>query len=242
MSTVVDASVPAEEFALAQSLRENPDATFQICRVVANTNDGVMPFLWGTGADLEDLRRSLERDPTTQNTAVVSSFDGEYLFEMEWTATVRMLFDVFLNEDSSALLDAHTDGEQWHFRLVFPSRTCLHTVCEECDELGVSLDVDRAYPLSESLPRDQFQLTEKQYETVLTAYEEGYYDVPRKINLKELARRLDVSHQALSERLRRGHETLIANGLGVGPDRAVIPDAGPDSQKHEPPMARLESN
>ena len=52
-------------------------------------------------------------------------------------------------------------------------------------------------------------LTKTQYETVVTAYELGYFDVPRKVTLKELAAELDVSHQALSERLRRSHAALV---------------------------------
>ena len=46
-----------------------------------------------------------------------------------------------------------------------------------------------------------------------TRYQEGYYDVPRALELQELADKLDVSHQSLSEQLRRGHETLIASTL-----------------------------
>lgn len=239
MSTVVDASLPAEELALAQSLRENPDSRFEICRVVANTTDTVMPFVWASGADRQDLESSLRADPTTQNVRLVSEADDEYLFKMEWMAKVNLLFDVFLVEEEAALLDAHCSGEEWRFRLVFPDHQCIRSVCDECDELDLNLDVERVVPLSGSFTHDQFQLTEKQYEAVMVAYEEGYYDVPREINLKELARRLDLSHQALSERLRRGHEALIANGLGVAPERSVVADPAPSGGTNRPALAQL---
>lgn len=239
MSTVVDARLPAEEFALVHSLRENPESRFEICRVVANTTDTVMPFVWGSGADIDSLRESLRADPTTQDVQLVSEGEGEYLFKMEWMARVALLFDVFLVEEEATLLDAHCSGEEWRFRLVLPDDQCVRSVCDECEDLGLSLDVERAFPLSQSFTHDQFQLTEKQYEAVMAAYEEGYYDVPREINLKELARRLDLSHQALSERLRRGHEALIANGLGVAPEGSVVAGPVPESGSNESALAQL---
>jgi len=242
MSTVVDASLPAEQFALARSLRKNPASTVEICRVVANTGDNAMPLLWGSAPEPERLHESLEEDPTVRNVRVVSEFDGEYLFEVEWLSRVNLLFDVFLSEDESALLDAYGRAGEWGFRLVFPHHQSIRSVREECEQLGLSLDVDRVFPLSESFTHDQFQLTQKQYEAVMAAYEQGYYDVPRKINLKELARHLDLSHQALSERLRRGHESLIATGLGVAPEESVVADPAAEGQMNRPPLAQLETD
>jgi predicted DNA binding protein len=46
-------------------------------------------------------------------------------------------------------------------------------------------------------------------ETVKAAVESGYYGIPRDTTLEDLATDLNVSHQALSERLRRGHRALI---------------------------------
>ncbi|MFC7142999.1 helix-turn-helix domain-containing protein [Halosimplex aquaticum] len=59
-----------------------------------------------------------------------------------------------------------------------------------------------------------FHLTDEQFTTVKAALDRGYYKVPREATLEELANELDVSHQALSERLRRGHRTLIENVIG----------------------------
>ena len=84
----------------------------------------------------------------------------------------------------------------------------------ELDEVdGIDLAIEQISQLSDSFRQGQFGLTTSQYETIVEAYEGGYYSVPRGVNLEDLARRLGVSHQALSERLRRGHETLIENAL-----------------------------
>lgn len=62
----------------------------------------------------------------------------------------------------------------------------------------------------------RYGITEEQQEALIRAYTAGYYTIPRKITAKELADELGVSHQALSERLRRGHENVVKNALIIG--------------------------
>lgn len=52
-------------------------------------------------------------------------------------------------------------------------------------------------------------LTPLQHRTMLAAFQAGYYDVPKRVNLAELATMLHSSQAALSELLRRGEERLI---------------------------------
>ena len=75
----------------------------------------------------------------------------------------------------------------------------------------------RVYGLS-GLEETQHNLTEQQYDTLTRAVEQGYYDVPREMNAKELADELDISHQALSERFRRGTKNLVNSTLLVDAD------------------------
>ena len=68
----------------------------------------------------------------------------------------------------------------------------------------------------EGEPSDRFGLTDEQYEALTMACETGSVDVPRATDLDELAAELDISHQALSERLRRAQATLVRETLLVG--------------------------
>jgi predicted DNA binding protein len=43
----------------------------------------------------------------------------------------------------------------------------------------------------------------------LLAYERGFFDIPRRATAADLAAELDVSRQAVSERLRRGYAALV---------------------------------
>jgi predicted DNA binding protein len=52
------------------------------------------------------------------------------------------------------------------------------------------------------------------------ALRHGYFDTPRETTLEELAVELDISRQALSERIRRGNERLLRQSLPTpGPER-----------------------
>ncbi|WP_226038998.1 helix-turn-helix domain-containing protein [Natrinema sp. DC36] len=52
-------------------------------------------------------------------------------------------------------------------------------------------------------------LSDPQREALRTAYESGYFDIPRRTSLAEIAAELDISASSVSERLRRAHRQLI---------------------------------
>ncbi|WP_263654245.1 helix-turn-helix domain-containing protein [Halomicrobium urmianum] len=47
----------------------------------------------------------------------------------------------------------------------------------------------------------------------MTAYHAGYFEVPRATTLADVADDLDISRNAASARLRRGHRNLLASTL-----------------------------
>ncbi|ATW89018.1 putative DNA binding protein [Halohasta litchfieldiae] len=52
-------------------------------------------------------------------------------------------------------------------------------------------------------------LTDRQTEALRTAYELGYFDIPRGASLEDVATELDISASSVSERLRRAQTQLI---------------------------------
>ncbi|WP_227376752.1 helix-turn-helix domain-containing protein [Haladaptatus halobius] len=74
----------------------------------------------------------------------------------------------------------------------------------------------------DSAQRVRFDLTDDQQEALALATEHGYYDVPRETDQSELAEKLGVSHQALSEWLRRGTKGIL---------KKVIPDIPGDEDR-----------
>jgi len=52
-------------------------------------------------------------------------------------------------------------------------------------------------------------LTDRQHEALRIAYERGYFDIPRRAALEDVAEELDITPSSVSERLRRAQTQLI---------------------------------
>lgn len=61
-------------------------------------------------------------------------------------------------------------------------------------------------------------MTDDQREALEAALQKGYYAIPSEATMAEIASDLDISQQALSERLRRGHRALVEALLGEDVD------------------------
>ena len=59
-------------------------------------------------------------------------------------------------------------------------------------------------------------LTDPQDQALRVAVQAGYYLIPRPLNLKQLARRLDISSASLSERLRRAEARVLSRYVNEG--------------------------
>jgi len=82
------------------------------------------------------------------------------------------------------------------------------------DQAGIRTQIisltDAKFPPHSPLNR----LTEKQRRVFITAYNLGYYDVPRKIGLVQLAERLHLAHSTLGVQLRRAERRLLNHIMG----------------------------
>lgn len=214
MATIADLRVPADEFALARTLREAPDVGLQVERVAAHDDGSVLPLVWVTTDAFDELEAAFEDDPTVNDVSLLADLDGERLYRMEWIDRVDIVVHALVEEEGT-ILNAHAEEGEWHLRIMFPDREALSRTYEFCKESELRVEVEAIYELDEERG-GRFGLTEDQYETLSTALERGYYEVPREISLGDLAEELDVSHQSLSERIRRGHRNLLERTIESG--------------------------
>ena len=77
------------------------------------------------------------------------------------------------------------------------------------------MDITSVYPLDDGR-KGRFSLTDEQQDVLEIAFAKGYFDVPRGITLTDLADEIGISHQALSERLRRGQKSVLENTVILG--------------------------
>lgn len=214
MSTIAEFSIPAKDFALEETLDRVPDAEFEIERVAAHSEGRLTPFVWVYADDFDAFEAALADDPTVEDADCLSAFDDERFYRMDWVDSIHLLVHALLDAESTILSASGTD-ECWRLRILFPDREALSSTHDHCRSADIDFDIESIYEL-EGDRRGQFGLTQDQYDTLLAGIERGYYDVPREATLGEFAAALDISHQALSERLRRGHKNLIESTLVAG--------------------------
>lgn len=225
MSTLVEATVSADDFVLGDSLASIPNAEFRMFRLVAHGRDRVMPFVLARYDDRTSLVDALTNDASVENATVLADFGDEWLIDVDWDARIGQIVSAIDDEDAT-ILDAVGQDGRWSLQIMFRERESVSRVYDRWEVTGLDPAVDRICDVADASHDSDATLTKEQYQAISHAYEAGYYDVPRRVNQVELARTFDVSHQALSERLRRGHQAVIANLLyrdPQGPEPAVAP-------------------
>lgn len=214
MPVIVRATVPASEFALYHVLDTLPDVRLEVERIIKSGEHAVMPLLWVRGVDLAPVQRAFADDESVRDVTLLAEFEREYLFRVEWLDRIRLLLQMITNSEAT-ILDAHGRSDRWQLRVLYPSHEQLSTSHEFCDEHGLTFDIESIREL-DAAPAGRYGLTEEQYQALVLAAERGYFQVPRAVSLEAVAAEIDLSHQAFSERLRRGIEALIEDTLLIG--------------------------
>lgn len=120
------------------------------------------------------------------------------------------------------VVDQRVDATGWHLSLRFSGRDALLSFNAACSDVGIDVRVHKLRH-TDTDGNAFVGLTEKQQDILTTAYEGGYFDVPRNMSQDELADQLGVSKSAVSQRVRRALEQLISSTLtsessGTGSD------------------------
>jgi predicted DNA binding protein len=216
---IIRGEIPAEEFALYKALSSSPDIEFEIERIIETGTEAAMPLVWVRGAAHETVENVFENDPSVRDIELLSAFDDEQLYRMEWVTEVDLVLQMLTNSEAT-ITDAYGTDGRWHLRVLYPDRDSLSKTTDFRDDEGLTFDITAIREL-EGEPAGRYGLTTEQFESLEAAFEAGYYEVPRDVDQSELAEQMGISHQALSERLRRATGALVEDALLVGavPDR-----------------------
>lgn len=214
MATIVRGSIPADELALNHTLEELPEAEIECERIVQSGESVILPLLWVRHPDRDAVDAALENDPTVEEVTCLTSFGDEYLYQMEWVDNVHLLLHILTNGEAT-ILDAYGHSAYWQLRVLYPDRDHFSLTHDFADEHGLRFEIESIREL-DGEPAGRFGLTDGQYRAMVKATKQGYYSVPKEVSLEELAEDLGVSHQSLSEQLRRGTGALIEDALLIG--------------------------
>lgn len=220
MVTIAEFSVPTEAFALADTLPEYPDVAVEADRMAAHVSDTTMPCIWADDGDADGFRAAVAADRTVEEVLSTASFNGERLYHLQWRDEIEEMV-LELIDHQGIILEASGRGDTWRLRIRFMTREQFQNFQEYFAEREPSFQLRQLF--SAKHPRHtRGDVTPEQHEALTAAVEVGYFKVPRDGSIQEIANRLGVSDQAVSERIRRGTENLVRDMLTTEPiqDRA----------------------
>lgn len=108
------------------------------------------------------------------------------------------------NDSIVERIEVTTDG--WQQQRWFADRPAFDRYRSFWQDNAESFSLYRLVDTTTGPDRD---LTVRQREALLTAYEMGYFDIPRRASLREIASELGITSSSLSERLRRAQSHVI---------------------------------
>jgi predicted DNA binding protein len=205
MSVIVELRVDGDDFELGRILQPPADGRLEFEWTVP-VEDGTLSF-WVHGYSGDATPDPVQYRSSVEELRSADSFDGMHLYALQWTSEEDDLMAA-ISEADGHLLEGRATDDVWKMELRFPGHENLSSFQTWCDEHGVDMDIERLYD-HERPPEPRYGLTERQYETLALAVESGYYDIPRRTTTKELAERLAISDQAVTERLRRAITSLV---------------------------------
>ena len=175
-------------------------------------------FLSVFGDDLASLEPLFRTDHTVEDPRLLTESDSHRVYRLTVT-TDRGLGIQRSAELGARVLDVTSGASGWVLRMQVPSRESLVAFREQSLERGFEFRIEQLYDSEVAAEQYGVGLTDDQRRTLLTAFDLGYYDVPRRSSQEEIADALGVSASAVSQRLRRATKQLVRNTL--------VTEAGP---------------
>ncbi len=222
MSALGEFSVPLEGFLLKNCLSAVEDIRVEITRVVSS-KDFITPYFWAAGEDLDDFEREIRQNGSVGSVERLENQDvnedadlseeEERFYNIQWHMEVPDFIAAVRHVDGTVLEATVENPGDWMVTVLFPNHEALSAFHDYTRKHGIRFDTRRLYSPENAESRGSYGVTEAQQEALEAAFHAGYFAVPRKTNLTELADQLELSRNALSTRLRRGHRNLLANTL-----------------------------
>lgn len=204
--TIVELRISAADTLFAETVAYEPSIEMELEQVVLT--DGV-PIRF-RGAPRETVEAALEETPGVEEYTVISEEEGEWVYSLRCDEGFRVLPRIV--ETGGTILTATCSKGTWSIRLRYVDREDIEESLESLQENGVDVSIGAIRTIAED-DLSEVGLTEEQYEALELAVEHGYFEIPREISLEELSEHLDISHQSLSERLRRAQQGLLNEGF-----------------------------
>lgn len=209
MSIIAEFTVESPGFVLYDATKACPEVTTELMSQVA-VDDMQLMFLWANGENLDAFEAAMDDDDTVAEFERYTDLGDRRFYRIHIDRDVdQVSYPMWVRLGATRLETIGSDGGSWN-RLRFPGRESFQQLREWCQDNGVDFTLHALYPeTSKRGLGSKRPLTEDQAETLRLAYEHGYFEIPQETTLADLGESLDISSQAISERLHRGYKALV---------------------------------
>ncbi|MDG5775802.1 helix-turn-helix domain-containing protein [Haloarculaceae archaeon H-GB2-1] len=210
MSLIAEFSIASSKLMLSPTFDEIPNVELEVVNEVAIDHQCPVIFTWATCDDAEAFESAMADDETVADFHRFSEpGDHAYYRIAASSETDVTVYPTWIALGAEQLGERYVDGE-WHVELRCPDHETLRAFREWCRDNDIAFDLQTVYP---SEPRMGTTLSDEQREVLRVALARGFFEIPRAASMAELAEELNISKQAVSERLRRAHEALARKHL-----------------------------
>jgi len=159
--------------------------------------------------DTEALLRDMANHPEICHLDVFPSKNGRILGRV---STERCYACKLLTGSDCFLTSAVTIPGGWtEWTLVSPAEGAVSQLISNMKTAGFDVDI-----LRKTVLEKDSVVTDLQMDVLTLAFEEGYYDQPRRTSVRKLSKKLGVSASTVSEILKRGEKKIVQRFLHAG--------------------------
>jgi predicted DNA binding protein len=211
-ASTIQVTLPAAEFALADLFERIPDARVKCDSAVATPAAHALLAVRTTERE-RAIDAAFQSDPNVGSADCCGERSDGWTYRVIWEGRPRRFIQRLVAAEVT-LLSMQGRSGQWNLRLLAPDREGIAQAYEIMVDLGCGAEC-QSISTFEGDNSNHSELPDEQREAFVAAFEAGYYTIPRDATAEEVAGEVGISHQALSERLRRGYQQLIETELIV---------------------------
>lgn len=214
MAVTLELNAPAESFPLGRATANAGPARVEAERVVP-LDRAATPYVRVVTPDHGRFENALRTHESVEALEVVGSDDDdEAVYAAEWVEADDDLSALVREVGGTALtIRGKAGASRWFWRIRFPEHAALSTFREACNTCHLDVGVRRIFGGIRSGTNPIHDLSDGQRRALTIALREGYFEVPRRTTLSDIANELGISQQAASELVRRATNTVLSRAL-----------------------------
>ncbi|MDX1748148.1 MAG: helix-turn-helix domain-containing protein [Halobacteriales archaeon] len=206
MSVFAEFSLPTPVFSFEVALDDHPDVILEIRALVPTGDRAITVSIQGAGRHtvVEEIRA----EPTVERLEVLDEYPDGLLVKVVSSEPGPGIIE-FADRVDGRIVSAVGGRDGWTLTLRFPDDAALESFYADVIEDGLDLQLKQLGAADAGPRSGEPAVTRKQRETLVHAFEAGYFDIPRQVTLADIADDLGITEQGVSERLRRGLAGLL---------------------------------